>query len=53
MNFWCMCDLHKSLKPFGMMEVYTLLNAVQYEITANRFEALAAEMSKLRPEQDI
>ena len=36
-----------------MREVYTLLNAVQYEITANRFEVLAQRMGTLQPEQDI
>jgi len=36
-----------------MQEVYELLNAVQYEIMANRFEALAARMAGLRPGQDI
>ena len=36
-----------------MQEVYELLNAVQYEIMANRFELLAARMAELRPGQDI
>ncbi|MDX2485182.1 MAG: DUF2059 domain-containing protein [Pseudodonghicola sp.] len=36
-----------------MQEVYELLNAVQYEIMANRFEILAARMAELRPGQDI
>lgn len=36
-----------------MQEVYELLNAVQYEIMANRFEALAARMAGLQPGQDI
>lgn len=36
-----------------MQQVYELLNAVQYEIMANRFEALAARMAELRPAQDI
>jgi len=36
-----------------MQEVYELLNAVQYEIMANRFEVLAARMAELRPGQDI
>ncbi|GHF58795.1 hypothetical protein GCM10017056_32750 [Seohaeicola zhoushanensis] len=36
-----------------MRKVYELLNAVQYEITANRFEALAARMANLQPQQDL
>jgi len=36
-----------------MQEVYELLNAIQYEIMAMRFETLAARMSELRPAQDI
>ncbi|EEX10759.1 conserved hypothetical protein [Ruegeria lacuscaerulensis ITI-1157] len=36
-----------------MQEVYELLNAVQYEIMAMRFEELAARMADLRPAQDI
>lgn len=36
-----------------MQQVYELLNAVQYEIMANRFEVLAARMAELRPGQDI
>ena len=36
-----------------MQKVYELLNAVQYEITANRFEVLAVRMAELHPGQDI
>jgi hypothetical protein len=36
-----------------MQEVYELLNAVQYEITANRFEILAGKMAKMHPGQDL
>ncbi len=36
-----------------MRKVYELLNAVQYEITANRFEILASRMAELHPGQDI
>ncbi|TMV08588.1 DUF2059 domain-containing protein [Ruegeria sediminis] len=36
-----------------MQEVYELLNAVQYEIMAGRFEVLAARMAELHPAQDI
>ena len=41
--------LEKSL----MREVYELLNAVQYEITANRLENLARRMSEMMRRQDI
>lgn len=43
----------EALETPEMQKVYELLNAVQYEVMANRFEALAAEMSGLRPGQDI
>ncbi|MCB1365565.1 MAG: DUF2059 domain-containing protein [Rhodobacteraceae bacterium] len=43
----------EALEQPDMQKVYELLNAVQYEIMANRFEALAARMSGLRPGQDI
>lgn len=36
-----------------MSRVYELLNAVQYEIMANRFEVLAVQMAKLHPSQDL
>ena len=36
-----------------MQEVYELLNAIQYEIMAMRFEVLAARMVELRPARDI
>lgn len=36
-----------------MRRVYELMNAVQFEITANRFEALAVEMAKLQPSTDL
>jgi len=36
-----------------MQKVYELLNAVQYEITANRFEVLAVRMTELHPVEDI
>lgn len=36
-----------------MQEVYELLNAVQYEIMAMKFEDLAARMADLHPAQDI
>lgn len=36
-----------------MRELYELMNAVQYEVMANRFEALAAAMSALQPSTDL
>jgi len=36
-----------------MRAVYDLMNAVQFEIMANRFEALAAAMAKLQPSTDL
>ncbi|QAX29660.1 DUF2059 domain-containing protein [Leisingera sp. NJS204] len=42
-----------ALEEAPMQRVYELLNAVQYEITANRFEELAHRMAELTPGQDI
>lgn len=36
-----------------MQEVYELLSAVQYEVMANRFEALALRMADLRPAEEL
>jgi hypothetical protein len=36
-----------------MAQLYELMNAVQFEITANRFEALAVEMAALQPAQEL
>ncbi|MEP2471764.1 DUF2059 domain-containing protein [Roseobacter sp.] len=36
-----------------MQEVYQLMNAVQFEIMANRYEAIADRMGRLRPSQDL
>lgn len=36
-----------------MQEVYALMNAVQYEIQANRFEEVAARLSGMQPSQDL
>lgn len=36
-----------------MREVYDLMNAVQFEVMANRFEALAAAMAGLQPSQEL
>ena len=43
----------EALEAPEMRRVYELLNAVQYEIMANRFEALALRMGDLQPGQDI
>lgn len=43
----------EALEQPDMQLVYELLNAVQFEIMANRFEVLAARMADLHPEQDI
>lgn len=43
----------EELENHDMQQVYELLNAVQFEIMANRFETLAARMAGLRPGQDI
>ena len=42
-----------ALEEQEMQRVYELLNAVQYEVMANRFETLALRMSGLKPGQDI
>jgi len=43
----------EALEHPNMQQVYELLNAVQYEIMANRFEVLATRMADLHPSQDI
>ncbi|MBE1281847.1 MAG: DUF2059 domain-containing protein [Rhodobacteraceae bacterium] len=43
----------EALEHPTMQRVYELLNAIQYEITANRFEILAVRMADLHPVQDI
>ncbi len=43
----------EALEHEKMRKVYDLMNAVQYEIMANRFEALAAAMAKLQPSQEL
>ncbi len=42
-----------ALEQPEMMRVYELLNAVQYEITANRFEVLAARLAGLPQSQEL
>ncbi|SLN40951.1 hypothetical protein TRL7639_02116 [Falsiruegeria litorea R37] len=46
-------DYTEALEEPEMQQVYELLNAVQYEIMANRFEVLARQMADLHPGQDI
>ncbi|SEM05535.1 hypothetical protein SAMN05443999_1125 [Roseovarius azorensis] len=36
-----------------MQQVYELMNAVQYEIMANRFEVLAVRMAEMHPVQEL
>ncbi|WP_299147961.1 DUF2059 domain-containing protein [uncultured Tateyamaria sp.] len=43
----------KALEHPKMRRVYDLMNAVQYEIMANRFEALASAMQRLQPSQEL
>lgn len=43
----------EALEHPTMQKVYELLNAVQYQITANRFEVLAVRMADLHPVEDI
>tara|TARA_R110000744_G_C19213763_1_gene546354 strand:- start:29 stop:856 length:828 start_codon:yes stop_codon:yes gene_type:complete len=46
-------DYAKALEDPDMRKVYDLMNAVQYEIMANRYEALAARMRNLQPSQEL
>ena len=43
----------EALEGPEMRKVYELLNAVQFEITANRFEELARQMADLQPQQSL
>lgn len=42
-----------ALEHPDMQTVYQLMNAVQYEIMANRFEVLAARMAEMHPGQEL
>ena len=42
-----------ALEDPRMQKVYALMNAVQYEIMANRFEAVAARLSHMQPSTDL
>lgn len=46
-------DYAAALAHPTMQEVYALMNAVQYEIMANRFEAIAARLSGMQPSQEL
>lgn len=43
----------QALEHPKMQEVYALMNAVQYEIMANRFEAVAQRLGGMQPSQDL
>lgn len=43
----------QALEHPDMKRVYELMNAVQYEIMANRFEAVADRLRKMQPSQDL
>ena len=43
----------EALEHPKMRKVYELMNAVQYEIMANRFEAVAARLADMQPSQDL
>ncbi len=43
----------EALEDPTMQEVYALMNAVQYEIMANRYEAVAQRLAGMQPSQDL
>jgi methionine synthase II (cobalamin-independent) len=43
----------EALEHPDMQRVYELMNAIQYEIMANRFEVLAARMADLHPGEEL
>ncbi|MGV6848609.1 MAG: DUF2059 domain-containing protein [Marinibacterium sp.] len=43
----------EALEDPDMQSVYQLMNAIQYEIMADRFEVLASRMADLHPAEDI
>ena len=43
----------QALEHDDMKTVYNLMNAVQYEVMADRYEALAARMTNLQPSEDL
>lgn len=48
-----MVEYAKALEHPDMKQVYDLMNAVQYEIMADRFEAVAARLRLMQPSQDL
>ena len=48
-----MATYAEALEHPKMQQVYALMNAVQYEIMANRFEEVAARLSSMQPSQDL
>lgn len=48
-----MTDYAQALENPDMQRVYELMNAVQYEIMANRFEAVAERLRQMQPSQDL
>ena len=46
-------DYAEALEHPRMQEVYALMNAVQFEIMANRFEAVADRLREMQPSQDL
>lgn len=43
----------EALETPEMQRVYELMNAIQYEVMANRFEVLAARMAEMHPGQEL
>jgi hypothetical protein len=43
----------EALEDPRMQEVYALMNAVQYEIMANRYEVVAQRLAVMQPSQDL
>ncbi|EEB84613.1 conserved hypothetical protein [Roseobacter sp. GAI101] len=43
----------EALEHPTMQEVYALMNAVQFEIMANRYEAVAQRLAGMQPSQDL
>jgi hypothetical protein len=43
----------EALEDPAMMTVYELMNAVHFEVMANRFQALAVRMGDLQPAQEL
>jgi hypothetical protein len=48
-----MVEYAVALEDPKMQEVYALMNAVQYEIMANRYEMVAERLSGMQPSQDL